>query len=40
MYREVLRALHSLALCVLILLAARLQGIVFDILMELQQCPK
>lgn len=37
MYREVLRALHALAVCVLILLATRLQGIALDILMEVRK---
>lgn len=34
MYREVLRAMHALAVCVLILLVTRLQGICLDILLE------
>lgn len=37
MYREVLRALHALAVCVLILLVTRLQGICLDILLEVRQ---
>lgn len=34
MYREVLRGLHALAVCVLILLVTRLQEICFAILLE------
>lgn len=37
MYREVLRALNALAVCVLILLATRLQGICLDILFEVSK---
>ena len=37
MYREVLRALHAMAVCVLILIVTRLQGICLDILLEVKQ---
>ena len=37
MYREVLRACHALAVCVLILLVTRLQGIALDILLEVRR---
>lgn len=37
MYREVLRAMHALAVCVLILLVTRLQGICLDILLEVKR---
>jgi len=37
MYVQVIRVCNSLALCILILLAARLQGICLEILMEVRQ---
>ena len=37
MYREVLRGMNALAVCILILLATRLQGICLDILLEVRK---
>lgn len=37
MYREVLRGMHALAVCILILLATRLQDICFAILLEVRK---
>lgn len=37
MYKEVLRAMHALAVCVLILLVTKLQDICWSILLEVQR---
>lgn len=37
MYREVLRGMHALAVCILILLVTRLQDICWSILLEVRR---